>query len=324
MSTVKLESLSRRAFLALSAAGALAGSMVGAAAKEAMKGDKNAPWYRFKIGDFEATVVSDGAINIGKYADLYSKTPKEQVEAFVRGEFLSPDAVLLQENCLVLNTGDKLVLFDTGTGRAKAFGDGAGRLGASLAAAGIKAEDIDIVLLTHGHIDHLSGIMAADNRLFPNAQIAISKTDFDFWTDQGKLSAPGLKVLIDAARANLLPNKDRLLFVENGKEPIKGVTAISTPGHTPGHVSYAIASGSVTFLFAGDFATHSAISFKHPDWDFGFDSDPPTASATRVKMLDMAAAERMTLITYHFAFPGIGYVAKDGGAYRYVPASMEF
>jgi glyoxylase-like metal-dependent hydrolase (beta-lactamase superfamily II) len=108
-------------------------------------------------------------------------------------------------------------------GRSSGIGrDGAGRLGASLAAAGIKAEDIDIVLLTHGRIDHLSGIMAADKPIFPNAQIAISKTDFDFWTDQG----------------NLLPNKDRLLFVENGKDPIKGVTAISTPGHTPGHVSY--------------------------------------------------------------------------------------
>ena len=325
MSRLIIKAMSRRGFMALSAAGAALTLSGAGFAKETIKGDKSAAWYRFGIGDFEATIVSDGTLALGPFANLYPKVSKDDLTGAVTSEFASPDAFVAQENCMVLNTGDKLVLFDSGMGASKAFGPGAGRLGATLTQAGIKPEDIDVIVLTHAHVDHLSGIMSGDRRMFPNAQVAISKTEFDFWTDEAKTSWTGvLKMLVDAARANLLPNKDRLILVENGKEVVKGVTAIATPGHTPGHTSYAIASGGKTFLYTGDFVSHTAISFRHPDWAFGFDGDPAAASATRVKALDMAAAEGMTLIGYHFAFPGIGHVAREGGAYRFVPTPMEF
>jgi glyoxylase-like metal-dependent hydrolase (beta-lactamase superfamily II) len=191
-----------------------------ALAKEALKGDKSAAWYRFKVGDMEATVVSDGFL--GPYAlatVFYPQVPKEDVDALVKGEFLSPEQFVIQENCLVLNTGDQLVLIDTGRGAYAQVGEGGGRLAKNLEAARVKAEDIDVVILSHGHLDHLSGIMGeGSKRLFPNAQIAVSKTEFDFWTDEGKLSATGMmKLLVESARANLLPNKDRLVFVEEAR-----------------------------------------------------------------------------------------------------------
>jgi glyoxylase-like metal-dependent hydrolase (beta-lactamase superfamily II) len=331
MSDVKLTSISRRAFVMSSAAGVLSSAALlafnpGVAdAKEAMIGNKAPAWYRFKLGDFEATVISDGTLNLGPAASLYPKTPKETVEGVLASQFVAPAALVVQENCLVLNTGDQLVLFDSGMGSYKVFGTTAGRLESALAASGIKPDDIDAIILTHGHIDHLSGIMSDEGkRLFPNAQIIMSKVEHDFWTDDAKKSSTGvMKLLVDSARKNLLPNKDRMVFVEDGKEAVKGVSAVSSHGHTPGHASYLISSGGQNFLFTGDAVTNTAISFGHPDWVFGFDADPGMASETRKRVLDMAVQDKLTLVGYHFAFPGIGNVAKEGDAYRFVPAAMD-
>jgi hypothetical protein len=227
MSDVKLTSMNRRAFVMSSAAGVLSSAALlvfnPGAAKEAMIGNKAPAWYRFKLGDFEATVISDGTLNLGPAAALYPKTPKETVEGVLASQFQSPAALVVQENCLVLNTGDRLVLFDSGMGSYKVFGTTAGRLENSLAASGIKPEDIDAIILTHGHIDHLSGIMSDEGkRLFPNAQIIMSKVEHDFWTDEAKTSSTGvMKLLVDSARKNLLPNKDRMVSSKTAKKPSK-------------------------------------------------------------------------------------------------------
>jgi glyoxylase-like metal-dependent hydrolase (beta-lactamase superfamily II) len=331
MFTVKLTSMNRRDFLMRSAAAALAPAALLALnpevadAKEAMFGNKAPAWYRFKLGDFEATVVSDGTLNLGPAAPHYPKTPKEAVDELLTSRFQSPDALIAHENCLVLNTGDKLILFDSGIGTYKVFGTASGRLANNLAAAGIKPDDIDAIILTHGHIDHLSGIMSDEGkRLFPNAQIVMSQVEHDFWTDEAKTSSTGvMKLLVDSARKNLLPNKDRLVFVQDGKEAVKGVQVISTPGHTPGHTSYLLSSGAQNFVYTGDFVTNPAISLQHPDWTFNFDADPALAFQTRKRVLDMAAQDKLLLIGYHFAFPGIGNVAREGDAYRFVPSNMD-
>jgi glyoxylase-like metal-dependent hydrolase (beta-lactamase superfamily II) len=331
MPGVKLTSINRRAFVMSSAAGVLSSAALlafnpGVAdAKEAMIGNKAPAWYRFKLGDFEATVISDGTLNLGPATALFPKTPKDALEDVFASQFLSPAAVVVNENCLVLNIGERLVLFDSGMGSYKTFGTAAGRLENTLAASGIKPDDIDAIILTHGHIDHLSGIMSDDGkRLFPNAQIIMSKVEHDFWTDEAKTSSTGvMKLLVDSARKNLLPNKDRMVFVEDGKEAIKGVSVVSSRGHTPGHASYLISSAGQNFLFTGDAVTNTAISFGHPDWVFGFDADPGMASDTRKRVLDMAVQDKLTLVGYHFAFPGIGNVAKEGNAYRFVPAAMD-
>ena len=331
MDNVNVTAMNRRAFLAASAAGALSTAVmqsfdIGAAvAKEALKGDKSAAWYRFKIGDMEATVVSDGFLGpFPLAASFYPRVRKEDVDALVRGEFLSPEQFVIPENCLVLNTGEQLALFDTGRGAYAQFGDGGGRLAKNLEAAGVKAEDIDVVILSHAHLDHVSGIIGEGNkRFFPNAQIAVSQPEFDFWTDEGKLSSTGvMKLFVDSARANLLPNKDRLVLVEDGKEVIKGVQAISSAGHTPGHTSYLLSSSGKTLLYTGDIA-HTLFQFKHPEWPVSFDIDPVAGSATRKRMMDMAASGNTAVITYHLPFPGIGHVSRDGDTFRFVSSPME-
>jgi glyoxylase-like metal-dependent hydrolase (beta-lactamase superfamily II) len=213
MSKLKVTSMNRRAFVMSSAAGALSSAALpafNAGAKEAMIGNKAAAWYRFKLGDFEATVISDGTLNLGPAAALFPKTPKETVEGVIASQFQSPAALIVQENCLVLNTGDKLVLFDSGIGTYKVFGTAAGRLETSLAASGIKPDDIDAIILTHGHIDHLSGIMSDEGkRLFPTAQIIMSKVEHDFWTDEAKTSSTGVMKTSRRFRAQELAAQQR-------------------------------------------------------------------------------------------------------------------
>ena len=330
MGKVKMTSMNRRAFVAAMATGALstAGSSAfdidKAGAKEAMKGDKSAAWYPFKIGDMEATVVSDGFLGPFPLTGLYPNAPKGDMDALAKADFLSAEKFAIQTNCLVLNTCDQLALIDTGIGGYTEFGGGAGRLSKNLEAAGVKPEDIDVIILSHGHTDHLAGIMGeGSKRNFPNAHIAVSKSEFDFWTDEGKSSATGLmKLFVDSARANLAPNKDRLVLVEDGKEVIKGVQAISSPGHTPGHTSYLLSSAGKNILYTADIA-HTLLQFKHPEWALSFDVDPIAGSATRRRVMDMAAAENLTVIVYHLLFPGIGHIARDGDAFRFVASPME-
>jgi glyoxylase-like metal-dependent hydrolase (beta-lactamase superfamily II) len=332
MSTLKLTAMNRRAFLMASATASLSPLAIAALkpttafANAPIAGATSAAWYRFKIGDFEATVISDGSLNLGPASGLYPQTPREDVDGLLKSEFRATDPYVAEENCLVINTGAKLVLIDSGIGSSKIFGQGAGRLAANLRAAGIRPEDIDAVLLTHGHIDHLSGLVGDDGKpAFPNAQLMMSKTEYDFWTDEAKTSATGVfKLLVDAARKNLLPHRDRLTFLESGKDAYTGIQALATPGHTPGHTSYLIASGGERYLYTGDVVSNSVISLEKPAWAFSFDGDPKLAAATRVRTLDMAVADKLTLIAYHFAFPGIGNVARNAAAYRFFPAAMEF
>lgn len=331
MSKIQITAMNRRAFLTASTSAVLAPAALAffdaqtAFAKAPLIGTKSAAWYRFMIGEFEATVVSDGSLNLGPPAGLYPQVAKETVTEFLKGEYQPVDSFIGQVNCLVINTGTNLVLIDNGMGSYKAFGAGAGRLAQNLAAAGIKAADIDTVILSHGHIDHISGIMSDDGKsIFPNAKFVMSKTEFDFWTGDDKMSATGvMKLLVDAARKHLLPNKERFAFVDSGKEAVGGIQAVATPGHTPGHTSFLITSAGKNFLYTGDTVSSTAISFKNPTWEFAFDADPKMAVATRVKMLDMAVKDNLTLIGYHFAFPGIGNVLKDGAAYRFVPSAMD-
>ena len=159
----------------------------------------------------QATVVSDGILPLGEPSGSFLGSSKEEIGKMLTDNFLSPTNVVLEQNILVLNTGDKLVLFDTGMGSSQMFGPTPGKLLASLKAAGIDPKDIDAVVATHAHCDHVWGIMADDgSRNFPNAQIYISQADFDYWTDEAKLAMKEpayMKPFVEGARKNLLPNR---------------------------------------------------------------------------------------------------------------------
>ncbi len=199
---------------------------------------------------------------------------------------------MLEQNSPIVNTGDKLILFDTGMGSSKAFGPTTGRQQKSMAEAGIKPADIDAVVCSHAHIDHIGGIVDANDKpLFPNAQIYISQVDFDFWTDEGKLGSP-LKDFVVHARKNLLPVRDRIVFFKDGQEFLPGVQAISAPGHTVGHSIFTVASAGKSFAFLGDLSHHSVLLLERPRMEFSYDSDPKQAAGIARQTADDAGGQQ--------------------------------
>ena len=315
--------VSRRSLLALGAGLGASTFLGGSALAKAPKlGTQTPYWHRFVLGDAEVTVVSDGPLPLGDPSGTFTGVPKEEVKKMLSDNFLNPDNVVLEQNSPIVNTGDKLILFDTGMGTSKAFGPTTGRQQKSMTEAGIKASDIDAVVCSHAHIDHIGGLVGADDKpLFPNAQVYIAQSDFDFWTDEGKLGSP-LKDFIIHARKNLMPVRDRIVFFKDGQEILPGVTALAAPGHTAGHSIFMVSSKGKSFCFLGDLSHHSVLLLEKPRMEFSYDSDPKQAAASRVKMLDMLAAQKIPVMSYHFAWPGYGHVAKNGDGFRYYPEPM--
>jgi glyoxylase-like metal-dependent hydrolase (beta-lactamase superfamily II) len=198
------------------------------------KTHRRPPSYRFKIGSIEATAISDGPLSLGEpKPDVFIGLSKEEFGKTLTENFLPTDNVVLQQNALVINTGDLVALFDTGMGTNKMLGPDTGRLPTNLKAAGIEPKDVDAVVLTHAHPDHCFGLMADNGApTFPNAQIYMTQADFDFWTDEAKLSNDMLKAFVAGARKQLLPNRDRMVFIKDRQEFLPGVQAVSAPGHT--------------------------------------------------------------------------------------------
>ena len=316
--------LSRRNLLIGASAASLAAPLP-AFAKAPMQNAQAPGVYRFKVGAFEATVISDGPLIMGPpQADVFVGLSKEDFTKALADNYLPFDNLALEQNMLLLNTGDKLVLFDTGTGSSKIMGPHAGKLLANLKAAGVEPRDIDAVILTHPHGDHCWGLMADDGtRAFPNAQLYLTQADLDFWTDEANAKGDMFKIQVDGARKNLLPNRDSMVFVKDGQEVIPGVQAIATPGHTVGHTSYMITSQGKSLCNAGDVAHHHIVSTQFPKLPFAYDTDGQQAVASRAKLFDMLAAEKIPALTYHFPWPGVGHVAKQGDAYRYFASPMQ-
>jgi len=318
------QDVSRRSLLALGAGLGATAMLGGGALAKAPKLGTQAPYFhRFVLGAAEVTVVSDGVLPLGDPSGAFLGVPKEEVKKMLTDNFLSPDNVVLEQNSPIVNIGDKLVLFDSGMGTVKAFGPTTGRLQKSIAEAGIKPGDIDAVVCSHAHIDHIGGIVGDDGKLlFPNAQVYVAQSDFEYWTDEGKIGGP-LKDFILQARKNLLPVRDRLVFFKDNQEILPGITAISAPGHTVGHTMFMVASEGKSFCFLGDLSHHSVLLLEKPRMEFAYDTDPKQAAATRVKMLDMLAANKIPVMSYHFAWPGYGHVVKAGDGFRYIAEPMK-
>jgi glyoxylase-like metal-dependent hydrolase (beta-lactamase superfamily II) len=281
-------------------------------------------FYRFPLGEFQATVVSDGPLALGKPADSMKGVAEAELTKALSDNFLPTDSIVLEQNVLVLNTGKRLAMFDSGMGSSRMFGTTTGRLLASLREAGIRPGDIDDIICTHAHIDHVGGLAdAKGRRLFPNATIHISQADFDFWTDEKKVDDKAVGAFVKHARLNLLPYKGRTKFVTDGKEVIPGVTAMSAPGHTVGHTIYLIQSAGKTMAFTGDITHHQILLTERPRTEFAYDSDPKAAVATRLKVFDMLAKDRIPMMAYHFPWPGFGYLGRQGAdSYRFFAQPM--
>lgn len=281
-------------------------------------------YYRFKLGAFEATVISDGPLLLGAPQDgIFTGVTKTDFVKLLNDNYLPSDQVEMEQNTLLINTGDKLVLFDTGDGGSKMFGPKSGRQLANLKAAGIDPKDIDAVVLTHAHPDHCWGLITAGNPTFLNAQIYMAQADFDFWTDEQKLKIDAMKGFIEGTRAQLLPNRNRIVWVKDGQEVVPGIQAMSAPGHTVGHTVFVITSEGKTLLNSGDIAHHHLISTQMPRAAFTYDTDGAQGIASRLKVFDLLASQRIPLVSYHFPWPGLGYIGRQGDGYRYFPAPLQ-
>jgi len=288
-------------------------------------GKQNAGWYRYKVGDFEVTVVTDG-MNTNPLSDAYvANAPKAEVNAALAADFLAQDKVTHSYTPIVVNTGSKLVAIDTGLGLGM-FEQSKGAVGqyhANLQAAGIDRNAVDAVIISHFHGDHINGLIGPENKPgFPNAEIMVPEIEAAFWADESNASK-----LPEVARPQM-GNVKRVFGVINkvtkyqaGKELVPGITAIASPGHTPGHTSYVVASGNGKILVQIDITAGAASLFaRNPNWQFVFDTDKAQAVETRKKLYDMAAAEKMMVQGYHLAFPSMVYVEKSGNGFRLVPA----
>ena len=287
-------------------------------------------WHRFRIGDFEATIVSDGRLPLGDPIPAFPASPPQEIAALMQANFLPVNAANLEQNALIVNTGRHLVLFDTGMGdsmgpASQMFGPTTGRLLRNMRAAGIEPSQIDMVILTHAHCDHCWALVDAQgNRNFPNAQVAVTEADLRFWTDPANKRGPEFMTsFIDGATKNLNAYRDRMVMVRDGAEVMPGIQAIAAPGHTIGHTIYAVTSGNATVVNTGDLAHHSVLLLRRPLWEFSFDTDPKQSAQTRARALERFANDRTQMLSYHFAWPGLGHVAKEQEGYAWMPTPMD-
>lgn len=290
--------------------------------------DAQAPgYYRYKVGDFEISVVTDGAATFPlpeKFVQNHSKT---EVQEALSAAYQPAGTVTVPFTPIVINTGPKLVLIDTGYGpemHVKSKGR-VGQLPANLAAAGIDPKSIDLVIISHLHQDHVFGLRSADGGLaFPNAEILVPPLDWAYWMSDeamNKLPEGYTKSVYPGIRKTFAGLENKVTKYEGGKEIISGITALATPGHTPGHTSFVVASGSAKVLVQSDVTNIPQLFLRHPTWQVMYDVDPLQAAETRKKFYDMAAADKFLIQGYHFPFPSAGHVEKDGDDYRLVPVA---
>ena len=307
---------SRRAALAGLGAGALCAA-TSAWAKAPLVGVLRPQVYRVKLGGFEAVTVLDGVVQRPDPHSIFGQDQKKStVAALLRENFLPETALENGYAPVLVNTGESLILFDAGNGTERR--PDTGRLVERLALAGYAPSDVDIVVLTHFHPDHIGGLMEAGLPVFPNARYVAGRKEYDFWARPD--SPERSRKLF---QSKVAPLAERTTMIEDGQDVVAGVTAMAAFGHSPGHMAYHIESKGRRLLIAGDTANHYVLSLQRPDWVVKFDMDKEAAAATRKKVFDMVAAEKIPFTGYHMPFPSIGYVEKAEPGYRYVPASYQ-
>ena len=278
-------------------------------------------FYRTMLGDFEVTTVFDGTLMLDT-GQLLTNAKPGQVDALLGKQFLK-SPVETSVDTFLINTGSKLVLVDTGAGSL--FGPALGKLLVNLKAAGYTPDQIDDVLITHMHGDHIGGLAANGQRVFPNATVHADKHDADYWlskAEMAKAPAEG-KGGFQSAMSMLQPYVDAKKFqpFEAGEPILPGIRSVAAHGHTPGHTVYVVESGGQKLVLWGDLLHVAAVQFPEPSVTIRFDSDSKAAEAARMKALNEAAAGGYWVGIAHVPFPGLGHVRKDGTGFAWVPAN---
>jgi glyoxylase-like metal-dependent hydrolase (beta-lactamase superfamily II) len=308
---------------ALMTAGAALSHQTAAHATAPIVGRQAPGFYRYKVGDFEVTVITDGTLAF-PVENFVSNATTEQVKAALAAAHRSSDALAVPFSPVVVNTGSKLILIDTGLGDA-AFERSKGTVGqfaTNLKAAGLERSNFDAVVISHFHIDHVDGLVAADGKpAFPNAEIFVPAAEWKYWMDDGEMSrAPKGRIegLFKNTRRIFGALGGKVTPYEAGKEVLAGLTAMATPGHSVGHASFVLSSGASSVFIQGDVAHIPVLFVANPGWHASIDQDPVMAEATRRKVYDMLVAEKMLVQGFHYPFPALARVEKNANGYREV------
>ena len=299
--------VTRRTALAFGAGAPAALALAGGARAAApMRGVDVGRATRLKLGDFEITTLLAGTRTVPDPHSIFGLNVDEATFAQASAAaFLPADRAQFFFTPVLVNTGRELVLFDTGLAPDQITG--------ALQAAGLTPADVDKVVITHAHPDHVGGLRGGGGATFAEATHMIGRVEFDAWAamDAGHFE--------DKVR----PLADRFERIGDGADVAPGITAMATFGHTPGHLAFVVESAGQRLLIGADFTNHPVWSLARPDWEVKFDMDKARAAATRRRVLDMLAAERMPFAGYHMPWPGVGYVERRGEGFGYVPHSYQ-
>lgn len=301
-------SLTRRRLLELAAALPLA-QMAGGARAQSMS-----------LGAGRLDTLSDGHLVLPRDFILGS-LPEAEAGPILAAHGITGDTLRPPCNLTLWQEGGRKVLFDAGSGAG--FMPSAGKLAEALDAVGVGADEITHVVFTHAHPDHLWGVLDEfDDPVFANASYMIGQAEWDYWTDPATVENIGearAAFVVGAAR-RLAEIEDRLEFIAGGQEVLPGILAHDSIGHTPGHMAFEIRQGSEAVMVVGDAIGNGHLALARPGWPSGADQDPETGIATRTRLLDMLATDRMAMVGFHLPEGGLGHVERHDGAYRFVPA----
>ena len=303
MTTAKL---SRRTLIASAASLPLMPLAQSVHAGAPMLGPSATRYNRFTLGSFEVTTLLSNSFPRPDPHSIFGlNVSADEFAQVSEAANLPTDQARFFFTPTVVNTGTELVLFDTGLSSTDIIG--------SLEAAGYTPDQIDVVVITHMHGDHIGGLMRDGAATFPKARYVTGAVEYDAWDAMDN----------EKFISNMKPLSDKATLVEPNATVVPGITAVESFGHTPGHMTYMIDSNGQQLLIAADFANHYVWSLAHPSWEVKFDMDKEAAAATRVRLLDMMATDRVPFVGYHMPWPAVGYVEKRGDGYIYVPESYQ-
>jgi glyoxylase-like metal-dependent hydrolase (beta-lactamase superfamily II) len=294
-----------------------------------MQGEMQPSIFRFKLGDFEvATIMDSKVIRTGLTPSFGGEAAAAEIKALAAVNRIDADRYEHPFTPTLVNTGKELVLFDSGNGSLSAEYEQLkgrlppGNLVARLAQAGYKPEDVDVIIITHGHPDHIGGLTKGGQPVFPRARYVFGAVDFDFWK-KGENVREARKFNRELYVKICLPVADRATFIKPGDEVVSGIRAVEAYGHSPGLLAFHIESEGKRLLNWADTCNHYVVAIQRPDLHLDVDDEKDKAVATRKRILDMVASERLMVAGFHMPFPGLGWIEKTGGAYRWVPHSYQ-
>jgi glyoxylase-like metal-dependent hydrolase (beta-lactamase superfamily II) len=269
-------------------------------------GPASAGFHRFALGDFEITTLLAGSrLNDSPRETFGLNVSDEEFAAASAAAFVPTDKAMNFFTPTLVNTGEVLILFDTGLAPDA--------MTAALAGAGVTPDQVDVVVLTHMHGDHIGGLMAETGPTFANARYVAGAAEHNHWSAAGN----------DGFDTKVRPLNDKMTFLDDGGSPASGITALAAFGHSPGHMAFMLESQGRRLMITADTANHFVWSLAYPDWEVRFDADKPAAATTRKKVFGQIAADRIPFIGYHMPFPGVGFVEARDSGFRYVPTSYQ-